>query len=152
HVSLERIEHRLPVRHGRVRASLVPERLLGLRVTTAEENEHSVVACPERLCLSRPPPRAMPEELDEPTRRRGERRPVGRRAGEFWCGVLHGGETVADIAPQGTRNRWRYLHDRRKITFIATRKMHQTTVRFGEDLWEALENECARLGVSVAQY
>ena len=30
--------------------------------------------------------------------------------------------------------------------------MHQTTVRFGPDLWEALELECARLGVSVAQY
>ena len=30
--------------------------------------------------------------------------------------------------------------------------MHQTTVRFGPDLWEALEVECARLGVSVAQY
>jgi hypothetical protein len=30
--------------------------------------------------------------------------------------------------------------------------MHQTTVRFGADLWEALEDECARLGLSVAQY
>ena len=30
--------------------------------------------------------------------------------------------------------------------------MHQTTVRFGADLWQALELECARLGVSVAQY
>ncbi len=30
--------------------------------------------------------------------------------------------------------------------------MHQTTVRFGADLWEALEEECASLGVSVAQY
>jgi hypothetical protein len=30
--------------------------------------------------------------------------------------------------------------------------MHQTTVRFGPDLWAALEDECARLGVSVAQY
>jgi hypothetical protein len=30
--------------------------------------------------------------------------------------------------------------------------MHQTTVRFGIDLWEALEVECARLGVSAAQY
>jgi hypothetical protein len=30
--------------------------------------------------------------------------------------------------------------------------MHQTTVRFGPDLWEALERECAELGVSVAQY
>ena len=30
--------------------------------------------------------------------------------------------------------------------------MHQTTVRFGADLWEALEAECAELGVSVAQF
>lgn len=30
--------------------------------------------------------------------------------------------------------------------------MHQTTVRFGPDLWEALEIECARLGMSAAQY
>ena len=30
--------------------------------------------------------------------------------------------------------------------------MHQTTVRFGPDLWEALELECRRLGVSAAQY
>jgi hypothetical protein len=30
--------------------------------------------------------------------------------------------------------------------------MHQTTVRFGPDLWEALEQECRRLGVSAAQY
>ena len=30
--------------------------------------------------------------------------------------------------------------------------MHQTTIRFGSDLWEALERECAELGVSVAQY
>ena len=30
--------------------------------------------------------------------------------------------------------------------------MHQTTVRFGPDLWEALEVESARLGVSVAHY
>jgi hypothetical protein len=35
---------------------------------------------------------------------------------------------------------------------IGSRKMHQTTVRFGPDLWEALENECRHLGVSVAQY
>ena len=35
---------------------------------------------------------------------------------------------------------------------VATRKMHQTTVRFGPDLWEALEQECEQLGVSVAQY
>jgi hypothetical protein len=32
------------------------------------------------------------------------------------------------------------------------KKMHQTTVRFGADLWEALEREGERLGVSVAQY
>lgn len=30
--------------------------------------------------------------------------------------------------------------------------MHQTTVRFGGDLWKALEREGDRLGVSVAQY
>jgi hypothetical protein len=30
--------------------------------------------------------------------------------------------------------------------------MHQTTVRFGADLWAALEAECGRLGVSAAQY
>ncbi|HEX4734022.1 MAG TPA: hypothetical protein VH247_06375 [Thermoleophilaceae bacterium] len=30
--------------------------------------------------------------------------------------------------------------------------MHQTTLRFGPDLWEALEQECALLGVSVAQF
>jgi hypothetical protein len=30
--------------------------------------------------------------------------------------------------------------------------MHQTTVRFGPDLWEALEDECSRLGVSAAQF
>ena len=30
--------------------------------------------------------------------------------------------------------------------------MHQTTVRFSEDLWDALEEECARLGISAAQY
>jgi hypothetical protein len=35
---------------------------------------------------------------------------------------------------------------------MAPRKMHQTTVRFGPDLWEALEEECAELGVSVAQF
>jgi hypothetical protein len=32
------------------------------------------------------------------------------------------------------------------------RSMHQTTVRFGADLWEALEREAERLSVSVAQY
>lgn len=35
---------------------------------------------------------------------------------------------------------------------VATRKMHQTTVRFSTDLWAALEDECEGLGVSVAQY
>lgn len=31
-------------------------------------------------------------------------------------------------------------------------RMHQTTVRFGPDLWEALSAECERLGLSAAQY
>jgi predicted DNA-binding protein len=35
---------------------------------------------------------------------------------------------------------------------IAPRKMHQTTVRFGSELWETLERECEKLGVSAAQY
>jgi hypothetical protein len=30
--------------------------------------------------------------------------------------------------------------------------MHQTTLRFGPDLWAALESESARSGVTVAQY
>ena len=30
--------------------------------------------------------------------------------------------------------------------------MHQTTVRFSPDLWEALEAECSQLGISAAQY
>jgi hypothetical protein len=30
--------------------------------------------------------------------------------------------------------------------------MHQTTVRFTDDLWEQLEREAARTGVSAAQY
>jgi hypothetical protein len=30
--------------------------------------------------------------------------------------------------------------------------MHQTTVRFGADLWESLEEESARLGISVAHF
>ena len=30
--------------------------------------------------------------------------------------------------------------------------MHQTTVRFGPDLWEDIEIEAERAGVSVAQY
>jgi hypothetical protein len=30
--------------------------------------------------------------------------------------------------------------------------MHQTTVRFASDLWEALEEEASRSGISVAQY
>jgi hypothetical protein len=32
------------------------------------------------------------------------------------------------------------------------RRMHQTTVRFGKDLWEALELEAEAAGVSVAQF
>ena len=31
-------------------------------------------------------------------------------------------------------------------------RMHQTTLRFAPDLWEAVEVECERLGVSAAQY
>jgi hypothetical protein len=30
--------------------------------------------------------------------------------------------------------------------------MHQTTVRFAPDVWAALDEEAARLGVSTAQY
>jgi hypothetical protein len=30
--------------------------------------------------------------------------------------------------------------------------MHQTTVRFGRDVWAVLEHEAERLGVSAAQY
>jgi hypothetical protein len=35
---------------------------------------------------------------------------------------------------------------------VTSQKMHQTTVRFGVDLWEALEETAERLGISVAQY
>jgi hypothetical protein len=35
---------------------------------------------------------------------------------------------------------------------MASRKMHQTTVRFGPDLWAQIAEEAARSGVSVAQY
>ena len=31
-------------------------------------------------------------------------------------------------------------------------RMHQTTVRFGPDLWAALQGEAERAGVSVAQF
>ena len=31
-------------------------------------------------------------------------------------------------------------------------RMHQTTVRFSEELWDQLEQEAKRLGVSAAQY
>ena len=31
-------------------------------------------------------------------------------------------------------------------------RMHQTTIRFSEDIWEELEAEAGTLGVSVAQY
>jgi hypothetical protein len=34
----------------------------------------------------------------------------------------------------------------------STKKMHQTTVRFGADLWAQLEQEAASTGVSAAQY
>jgi len=34
----------------------------------------------------------------------------------------------------------------------AMKKMHQTTVRFGTDLWSMLEAEAAATGVSAAQY
>ena len=60
-------------------------------------------------------------------------------------------EIVPDIVisvPEVVGDIYRMAYDRR----IATRKMHQTTVRFGADLWQALEKECAQLGVSVAQY
>lgn len=30
--------------------------------------------------------------------------------------------------------------------------MHQTTVRFSEDVWQELETEAAALGISAAQY
>jgi hypothetical protein len=35
---------------------------------------------------------------------------------------------------------------------MESRKMHQTTVRFGPDLWSEIEVEARRVGVSVAQY
>jgi hypothetical protein len=38
------------------------------------------------------------------------------------------------------------------IAYMRDGKMHQTTVRFGPDLWEALEEECRHLGMSAAQY
>jgi len=40
----------------------------------------------------------------------------------------------------------------KSIRSTTRRKMHQTTVRFGEDLWRALEVEAKQLGVSIAQY
>lgn len=33
-----------------------------------------------------------------------------------------------------------------------SKQMHQTTVRFGGDLWASLEREAARLGISAAHY
>lgn len=39
-----------------------------------------------------------------------------------------------------------------RVPQTASRKMHQTTLRFGTDLWGALEEEAGRLGVSAAQY
>jgi hypothetical protein len=38
------------------------------------------------------------------------------------------------------------------VSVMRDGRMHQTTVRFGPHLWEALETECARLGISAAQY
>lgn len=35
---------------------------------------------------------------------------------------------------------------------MPTRRMHQTTVRFGSELWQELERESALMGVSIAQY
>jgi hypothetical protein len=35
---------------------------------------------------------------------------------------------------------------------MASLKMHQTTVRFGADLWQALDEECSQLGISIAQF
>ncbi len=35
---------------------------------------------------------------------------------------------------------------------MATKRMHQTTLRFGADLWDALDAESAVQGVSVAQF
>jgi hypothetical protein len=46
------------------------------------------------------------------------------------------------------RNLFRFPYHRK----MPSKKMHQTTVRFGADLWDALEREGERLGVSVAQY
>ena len=34
----------------------------------------------------------------------------------------------------------------------AARRMHQTTLRFAPDLWDALSEEAQQVGVSVAQY
>jgi hypothetical protein len=34
----------------------------------------------------------------------------------------------------------------------ASRRMHQTTLRFGPDLWDALSEEARAAGVSVAQF
>jgi hypothetical protein len=38
------------------------------------------------------------------------------------------------------------------IGMTRSARMHQTTVRFGPDLWSALEEEARRVGVSVAHY
>ena len=35
---------------------------------------------------------------------------------------------------------------------MAARRMHQTTVRFGPDLWADIATQAERAGVSVAQY
>jgi hypothetical protein len=61
------------------------------------------------------------------------------------------GDFVSDIGigrPISVAKSTCFSYDRK----MPQRGMHQTTVRFGADLWEALEREAERLGVSVAQY
>jgi hypothetical protein len=66
------------------------------------------------------------------------------------CLVPLHGDFVSDIDQKNRyrlRNLSRFAYHRKMPS-----KMHQTTVRFGADLWDALEREGERLGVSVAQY